>query len=328
MTFELSLILIMVVIMIWMIVTKIFSVLLQITGLPKNIANYQSFSLFTNCGFTTSESETITNNKIRRKISLACMITGNFFSVIIVSLIVNMISSFSLEHGKETYIIALIACGIFVIILLILQLPIIKNFINNVIQGIVNLVVNKAHEENIITIIENIGKNAVVEIHLHKMPSVLDGKTIHESKLKSKYDINILSIKRHKRLINITRNTFVETNDVLLVFGEYSNIVEIFDISKNLKEIEEKKTNKFNEIELIDNYGNKAMVEIKVNLVPLILEEKTLFSSGLKDKFGINIMFIKRNDEVIEVDRNTIVQKNDTIIAFGDYQTIRTLFLY
>ena len=43
----------------------------------------------------------------------------------------------------------------------------------------------------------------------------------------------ILSIKRHKRLINITRNTFVETNDVLLVFGEYSNIVEIFDISKN-----------------------------------------------------------------------------------------------
>jgi uncharacterized protein with PhoU and TrkA domain len=70
------------------------------------------------------------------------------------------------------------------------------------------------------------------------------------------------------------------------------------------------------------------MVEIRVNLVPLILQDKTLFSSGLKDKFGINIMFIKRNDEIIEVDKNTIVQKNDTIIAFGDYQTIRTLFLY
>ena len=39
-------------------------------------------------------------------------------------------------------------------------------------------------------------------------------------------------------------------------------------------------------------------------------------------------MFIKRNDEVIEVDRNTILQKNDTVVAFGDYQTIKTLFLY
>ena len=67
---------------------------------------------------------------------------------------------------------------------------------------------------------------------------------------------------------------------------------------------------------------------ILIFLVPYILEDKTLFSSGLKDKFGINIMFIKRNDEVIEVDRNTILQKNDTIVAFGDYQSIKTLFLY
>ena len=112
MAFELSIILILVVITIWIIATKIFSILLQITGLPKNIANYQSYSLFTNCGFTTSESETITNNKMRRRISVACMITGNFFSIIIVSLIVNMISSFSLEHKHETYIISLIACGL------------------------------------------------------------------------------------------------------------------------------------------------------------------------------------------------------------------------
>ena len=70
------------------------------------------------------------------------------------------------------------------------------------------------------------------------------------------------------------------------------------------------------------------MVEIRVHLVPYILEDKTLFSCGLKDKFGINIMFIKRNKELVEVDLNTILQKNDSIVAFGDYQTIRTLFLY
>ena len=80
MTLELSIILIIIVIIIYIIAIKIYSVLLQITGLPENIANYQGISLFTNCGYTTSESETITNNKFRRRISLACMVTGNFFS--------------------------------------------------------------------------------------------------------------------------------------------------------------------------------------------------------------------------------------------------------
>ena len=102
------------------------------------------------------------------------------------------------------------------------------------------------------------------------MPAILDGKTIHESKLKSKYNINILSIKRHKRLINITRNTFVETNDTLVVFGEYSNIVEIFDISKNQKNTEEKTLSRFNEIELIDNYGNKVN-DLLNNFIKLVL---------------------------------------------------------
>ena len=127
MTLELSIILIIIVIIIYIIAIKIYSVLLQITGLPENIANYQGISLFTNCGYTTSESETITNNKFRRRISLACMITGNFFSVIIVSLIVSMISSFSLEHEKQTYIICLAIVGVFLLIIVFTQLKPIKN---------------------------------------------------------------------------------------------------------------------------------------------------------------------------------------------------------
>ena len=43
MTLELSIILIIIVIIIYIIAIKIYSVLLQITGLPENIANYQGF---------------------------------------------------------------------------------------------------------------------------------------------------------------------------------------------------------------------------------------------------------------------------------------------
>ena len=328
MTLELSMILIIIVIIIYIIVIKIFSILLQITGLPENIANYQGISLFTNCGYTTSESETITNNKFRRRISLACMITGNFFSVIIVSLIVSMISSFSLNHEKQTYIICLIAGGIFLTLIIISQLKPVKKLISKLIQNFVKHFINVSNKDNVITIIENFGNDSIVEIYLHKMPSFLKNKTIHESKIKTTHDINVLSIKRNKRQIEITRNTLVQENDVLLVYGQYSKIKELFTSTHTKVESVGEKNERFNEIDLIDNYASQAMVEVKINEVPLVLSEKTLLDSGIKDRFGINIIFIKRNEEIIEVDKDTIILKGDRIILFGPYLAIKNVFLY
>ena len=79
---------------------------------------------------------------------------------------------------------------------------------------------------------------------------------------------------------------------------------------------------------MIDNYAVKAMFEVKINEVPIILAEKTLFDSGIKDKFGINIIFIKRKEEIIEVDKNTIILKGDKIVVFGPYSAIKNVFLY
>lgn len=330
MTFELSLILIMVVIVIYIIAIKIFSILLQITGLPSNVANYQGISLFTNCGFTTNESETILNNKFRRRISLACMITGNFFSVIIVSLIVSLISSFDAQNGSQTYIIGLIACCLFVLLIIISQLKPVKKLTTKLIEKIVKHFIHVANKDNVITIVDNFGSNSIVEIYLHKVPELLDNKTIHESKIKTKYDINILSIKRNKRQIEITRNTIVNNGDTLLVFGSFSTIKDIFSMTgTSVEKIKDKETEKkFNEIDLIDNYGSKAMVEVKINVVPFILENKTLFTSGLKEKYGINVMFLKRDNEALEVVKDTVVQSGDVAVVFGPFQAIKNIFLY
>lgn len=79
---------------------------------------------------------------------------------------------------------------------------------------------------------------------------------------------------------------------------------------------------------MIDNYAAKAMFEVKINEVPIILVDKTLFDSGINDKFGINIIFIKRKEEIIEVDKNTIILKGDKIVVFGPYSAIKNVFLY
>lgn len=327
MTFELSIILMLVVIIIYMIVIKIYSILFQITGLPKNISKYQAISLFTNCGFTTNESETITTNKFRRRISLACMITGNFFSVIIVSLIVSLISTFSEEKNHETYIFVSVCFGVFIGVLLILQIPFIKRFLSNLLDRLVAFFVKRANKDNILTIVDNFGSHAIVEIYMHHVPSILVNKTIHEAKLKGHFNINILSVKRNKRQIEITRNTLVQKDDVLLVFGAFSDIKDIFSSNITLEQ-KQHHQKKFNELDLIDNYGNKAMVEVTINEVPLILHNKTLFDSELKENYGINVIFIKREEEVVEVVRDTIICKGDTVVVFGPYQSIKNIFLY
>ena len=76
---------------------EIFTALFRITCLTKEKARFQAISMITCVGFTTGEAEIITLNRRRRKLAIACMITGNLFNVLIISLIINLISNISSE---------------------------------------------------------------------------------------------------------------------------------------------------------------------------------------------------------------------------------------
>lgn len=332
MSFELSVILILIILLVYIVMINIFSILLRISGVPASIANFQGISLFTNCGYTTSESETIAVNKLRRRIAIICMITGNFFSVIIVSLIVNIFNTFSLSDVEHTYHIALIAVAVFAVFMIITQLPPVKKVTSGLIQKIVDNRIQKNNQDNAITIVETFGGSAIVEIHVHWIPEILYGKTIHESKLKANYNINILSLQRNKKHVEIARNTLVQKGDRLLVYGQYAVVREVFSNSAEKAEIAAKinreLVSQFNELELIDNFGHGAMVEVRVNMVPAVLEEKTLFESRLKEKFGINVMFIERGEDAIEINKDTKVEEGDILMVFGPFQAIKNVFVY
>lgn len=64
------------------------------TGLPVEVARYQSRSLLTGVGFTTSESETIVNHPTRRQIAMLLMLVGNAGLVtILASVILSFVTS-------------------------------------------------------------------------------------------------------------------------------------------------------------------------------------------------------------------------------------------
>lgn len=74
-----------------LIITRIATVALMMTGLSKEAAQFQARSAFTGTGFTTHEAESIVNHPVRRRIIMALMIIR---SAGLITILLSLILSF------------------------------------------------------------------------------------------------------------------------------------------------------------------------------------------------------------------------------------------
>ena len=81
---------------------------------------------------------------------------------------------------------------------------------------------------NNLSVIDNYGSNAMVEIEIKHLPSILKDKTLGESILKEKYDINILMIKHDEKAILVDADTIINEGDNVILFGPYQHIKTLF----------------------------------------------------------------------------------------------------
>ena len=313
-----SVILILAFIVIYVIVIQIYSVLFRITGLTKEKASFQAISLLTNSGFTTSESEIIVSDRVRRRIAIAAMINGYAFSVIIVSLIINVILSLKEDIQDQTLVIMLIAFGVFVLLIIITQIPFLKKLLEKFIQFLAVKVLRRNNNENIIIMLDNYGKDSMAEVCLNRVPEAMVDVPLFEMKIKEKNHLNILMIKRNGKVIDVTKDTIFKKGDILVVFGSTASIINAFN--------KKKREQKSNVIDLIEEYGEEAMVEVQLNIVPELLKDKELFESGLKSDYSINLLTIKRKDITVAITKDTVLQEKDTIVVFGPYNNIKNIF--
>lgn len=323
-----SLVLIMLVIVIYTVLLKIFAALLRITGLTQEKARFQAISLFTNCGFTTAESEVVTSNHIRRQIAIVGMVTGNFFSVIIVSLLINVFLNLNMEEVTDDLWIVLIIFVVLLLILLVMRLPKSKILVDKFFENIASKIYKNNKNENIITLLDNYGRDAIAEVYIKNVPPMLDGKSLAESELKSRYKLNFLMYKRKGKVRDVTKDTIFQKEDVVVVFGNQLNIKELFEM-KTEKVQDVLKINaeeNQNTLDLIENYGSDVMAEVKLNWIPEELYCKTLAECGIKRKHKINVMMIKRNEMPVMVGPDSKIEKRDTVVVFGPYQEIKKLF--
>lgn len=308
---------------------EIYNVLFRISGLTKEKAKFQSISLLTNSGYTTNESEIIMTDKFRRKIAICAMITGYSFAVIIVSLLINVFQSFNLTDLKTSYLLMIISAGSLILVLGIFSIPIIKNLFDKVIEKIAIKIFKRSSKENIITLLDNYGKDAIVEIYLNNIPDLLYNKSLIDSKIKDIYKMNFLMYNRKGKIHDITKDTIFQKGDILLIFGSYQNIKDLFvtNIKDIDKMLETKSHDWQNEIDLIENYGQDAMATITINTVPELFKDKALFETRIKENYKINILMISRDDMPISVNKDTNIKQYDKVTVLGPYMNIKDAFL-
>ncbi|MBO4623232.1 MAG: TrkA C-terminal domain-containing protein [Bacilli bacterium] len=313
-----SVILILSFIVIYVVVIQIYSVLFRITGLTKEKARFQAISLLTNSGFTTTESEIIVSDRVRRRIAIAAMINGYAFSVVIVSLIINVILSLKEDVADQALIVMTIAFAGFVVLIVITQIPIFKRLFEKFIQSIATKLLKRNKNENIVIMLDNYGRDSMAEVHLNRVPEFMVDTPLEETRIKDKYHLNVLMLKRSGKIVDVNKDTIFKKGDQLVVFGSNSSIANVFT--------KRKREQKANSLDLIEEYGEEAMVEIQLNIVPEILKNKGLFESGLKSEYSINLLTIKRKDVSVAITKDTTLQEKDVIVVFGPYVNIKKIF--
>jgi len=82
-----------------LVLTRVATIALCHTGLPREAASFQARSAFTGVGFTTHESEKVVNHPVRRRILMSLMLLGNAGIVTAVS---SLILTFVSLDGRPT----------------------------------------------------------------------------------------------------------------------------------------------------------------------------------------------------------------------------------
>ena len=101
-----------------LLVVRIATVALTLTGLSRELARFQARSAFTTTGFTTAETERVVQHPVRRRIILLLMLMGNAGMVTAMSsLLVAMLNADSSGAltGRAWFRLAMLAAGLLVV---------------------------------------------------------------------------------------------------------------------------------------------------------------------------------------------------------------------
>ncbi len=214
-----GIILIIIVVFVSVMIRKVATVALELTGLDRSTSSFQALSALTSTGFTTREAELITSHPVRRKVISILMIIGNAGTVVVIAGLVSSFLNITSPWAVLRFIVLIIA--LYFIFKLATH--------NRIGRALSRKIEEKLRErfkiqERTIGRILDLGQDfGIAGIPLHKnSPSV--GKTLAASKM-SKKKILVLAIERKdKKIFTVRDNYKLHAGDNLVCYGNFTDM--------------------------------------------------------------------------------------------------------
>ena len=212
-----------------LLVTRIGSVALTLTGMSQDSARFQARSAYTGVGFTTDESEQVVNHPVRRRVLAFLMLTGNIgIAVVIASMMATFVQQD--ESGGQGWTRALLLS----IALLALWVVTTRKWVDQTIERVIAWALTKWTNLDVrdyVSLLHLADGYVVYEIKVNPNDWIAD-KTLGQSKLTAE-GVLVLGIHRAngKYAGSPSGRTQVHVGDVLSVYGPKQRLEEL-DIRK------------------------------------------------------------------------------------------------
>ena len=217
------------IILLYWVITELFTFFFRLTGLPDDRARFQVLSLLTGTGFTTRESELILGSRRRRRLARGTMLFGYVFNVTIVSALVNVFLSMKLVNFGAEYIGVLIPLFTIGVILVFLRVPKIRAWGENLFRRMADRILDQQETFNAVMLLDYIGTESIVQVTLRHIPEEYRGLSLAETRLRAETGILVMLVEhRGGKTMPAQADSVFEEGDKLTVFGNYSVICKTF----------------------------------------------------------------------------------------------------
>ena len=207
-----------------LLITRVATVALTLTGLSKEVARFQARSAFSGAGFTTAEAEAVTNHPVRRRIILLLMLLG---SAGVASIIATLLLSFtSVSDTDDGLIRLLLMLGGLLVLTLIARSRLVDRYLSWIIERALRRITG-LDTRDYASLLRLTGDWLVVELEVEEDDWIAE-RALSELDLAHE-GVLVLGIERADgRYVGApTGSTCMQPGDTVLLYGRESVLADL-----------------------------------------------------------------------------------------------------
>ena len=223
-------------ILLYWVITELFTIIFRFTGLPDEKARFQVISLLTGCGFTTRESEMILTTRPRRRLARITMLFGYVFNITIVSAFVNVFLSLKAAQIGSYLPAVLIPLVVVSVIFVFIRVPAVRAWGDRQLEHLADRVV-RGEGGNTVMPLDNIGKGTIALVSLKNIPEEYFGVPLSKLGLRAETGILVMLVEKPDgKAEPAGADTVFQVGDKLTVYGDYPTICRTFHARERFEE--------------------------------------------------------------------------------------------